>query len=155
MSKTWSDEITSGDPSPGVSPEGLSMVSAEEVVWEDSLKELLAIRLLDDDWDGMGATAPLPELIDIGVYLLDLVHQRGTLPPTSRIVASPSGNIVFEWQLDSFYLEAEITDIHHAEWMMETPGHPTEHWREEIESRHEPRTEASSAASDLVCAVVI
>jgi len=154
VSKTWSDETTSGAPSPGLSLAGLSMVSAEEMVWEDRLKELLAMRLLHYDWDGMGATAPLPELTDTGVYLFDLVRQRHTLPPPSRIVASPCGSIIFEWQLDSFYLEAEITDLHHAEWMMETPDQPTEHWREEIESRHDTRTEASSAASDLVCALV-
>ena len=72
----------------------------------DRLREL---SKLPEDWDGLGAKQPKPEVID---SILALVSLRGG---PSRIVASPSGSIVLEWQAPGIRLEVEVTEPYHAE----------------------------------------
>ena len=72
----------------------------------DRLREL---SKLPEDWDGLGAKQPKPAVID---SILELVSLRGG---PSRIVVSPSGSIVLEWQAPGIRLEVEITEPYHAE----------------------------------------
>jgi hypothetical protein len=80
---------------------------------------------LGDDWDGKGALAP-----GIGVLraAAELIGQASNaLPPPARIVASPTGSIVVEWEVGGSYLEAEIEEPGRAEWMLEEQGR-YHHW---------------------------
>ena len=72
----------------------------------DRLREL---SKLPEDWDGLGAKQPKPEVID---SILALVSLRGG---PSRIVVSPSGSIVLEWQTPGIRLEVEVTEPYRAE----------------------------------------
>ncbi|HEY4696663.1 MAG TPA: hypothetical protein VIH29_01470 [Gallionella sp.] len=136
---TWSNEnfIGYGENSGPLDPEGLSTFfeSDAEIEWLNRMaelgQELEDIRTLPDNWDGEGAEAPKAELVDSAIDLLSSLQSQRTLPPPTRIAASPAGNIILEWQLEhSVYLEAEIVEPFRVEWMLELPFHPTRHWEE-------------------------
>lgn len=136
---TWSNEnfIGYGENSGPLNPAGLSTFfkSDMEDRWSSRMmgliQELEDIQSLQDNWDGEGAEAPKPELVDSTITLLGFI--QNTLPPPTRITPSQTGNIVLEWQFeDNVYLEAEIVDPFHIEWMLEVPFQPTQHWEEEL-----------------------
>lgn len=136
---TWSNEtfIGYGENSGPLNPEGLStsIESDTESGWsnrmEGLIQELEHIRLFQDNWDGEGAEAPKTELVDSAIDLLGSLQSQRTLPPPTRMAASPAGDIILEWQLEhSVYLEAEIVEPFHVEWMLELPFRPTQHWEE-------------------------
>ena len=136
---TWSNEnfIGYGENSGPLNPAGLSTFfkSDMEDRWSNRMmgliQELEDIQSLQDNWDGEGAEAPKSELVDSTITLLRFI--QNTLPPPTRITPSQTGNIVLEWQFeDNIYLEAEIVDPFHIEWMLEVPFQPTQHWEEEL-----------------------
>ena len=136
---TWSNEtfIGYGENSGPLDPKGLSTFfeSDAEIEWLNRMaelgQELEDLRALPDNWDGEGADAPKTELVDSAIDLLGYLQNKCTLPPPTRVAASPAGNIVLEWQLEnSVYLEAEIVEPFHVEWMLERPFIPTRHWEE-------------------------
>ncbi len=136
---TWSDQtfINYGENSGPLNPEGLStsIESDAESGWSNRMtgliQELEDIQSLQDNWDGEGAEAPKAELVDSAIDLLGFLQSQQTLPPPTRMAASPAGNIILEWQFEqNVYLEAEIVEPFHVEWMLELPIHPTQHWEE-------------------------
>ena len=136
---TWSNEnfIGYGENSGPLDPKGLSTFfeSDAEIEWLNRMaklsQELEDIRALPDNWDGEGAEAPKAELVDSVIDLLGSLQSQRTLPPPTRMAASPVGNIILEWQFEhSAYLEAEIVEPFHVEWMLELPFLPTQHWEE-------------------------
>lgn len=136
-----SDEnITDYLASGALSPDGLttSRESVLDTVWRDRLDKLARLSLLADDWDGMGATKPQPQLVESAAELIRLLRDRDLSPP-SRIVASPTGSIVIEWQSLDIYIEAEITKPYHVEYMLERPHQPAKHWEEDFWPVAEPR----------------
>lgn len=136
---TWSNEtfISYGENSGPLNPEGLStfLESDTENEWSNRtaglIQELENILSFQNNWDGEGAEAPKAELVDSTIDLLGSLQSQRILPPPIRIAASPTGNIILEWQLEhSVYLEAEIVEPFRVEWMLEQPFHPTQHWEE-------------------------
>ena len=132
-SDVWSDKPVDVYASPGVfSGHGL-LTSAESVVeslWRRCENELLQIRKLNDDWDGLGAEHPQPEVVDSVLELVSQFRKESQVPPPIRIVASPAGTVVLEWQLPSVRLEVEITKPYQAECMLEEQGKPIQHWEQ-------------------------
>lgn len=134
---TWSTEtfIGYGENSGPLIPEGLSTSIETEDGWssrmEGLLQELKHFRLFKNNWDGEGAEAPQAELVDNAIDFLNFLQNQRILPPPTRVVASPVGNIILEWQFEyDVYLEAEIVEPFQVEWMLEQPFHPTQHWNE-------------------------
>lgn len=121
----------------------VSSLDEREEDWEARLEDLISIRALESDWDGMGAEGPHPELVDSALELVRSLRESAILPPPSRIVASPLGALVFEWQSDSSYLEVEIPQPGCFQWMFETPGKQTEHWEYEVETNQNVTTISS------------
>ena len=69
--------------------------------WKDSVDELLEIRGIADNWDGEGALAPSPELVDNAIEFL--VQRKCPVPP-SRITPVNDGRITLEWDQDGSYV---------------------------------------------------
>jgi hypothetical protein len=95
--------------------------------WSNRIDELLAIRLLPDDWDGQGSTAPATDLVDSALMLARSLRQGGIEAP-NRIVPGVNGSVIFEWQVGEEYCEIEVTRPYHAEGLRLVPGQPPEHW---------------------------
>jgi hypothetical protein len=76
--------------------------------WDEVIDELLALRGLEDDWDGQGAQAPEPALVDTALSVAtDFRAER--MPPAARAVAGVNGTVVLEWYSPTTYLEIEVT----------------------------------------------
>jgi len=122
----------------GLSPSGLASSEEHEArkawvgwlkeLWDERTDDLLQIRMLEDDWDGLGAQAPDAALVDSAIDLLKMLRDEDNAYPPTRVVAGPTGTIVFEWQVEDTYLEAEIVRPFGAEWMLSKPGQPIVHW---------------------------
>ena len=95
-------------------------------LWDLRLSDLLSIRRLSDDWDGEGAEAPGPELVDLAITLLDRWRASGVAVP-ERIVPSPNGTVVIEWQWPHAYLEADVINPRTIEWMIAEEGREPAH----------------------------
>lgn len=116
------------------SQECADVVPARPDVWSQRMNELLAIRALDEDWDGQGAKAPSTVLLDSAVQLAELLRQRGIDPPC-RIVPGVNGTVIFEWQQDATYREMEVIQPGRAEILEMSPGQPPKHWTVAAEER--------------------
>lgn len=93
--------------------------------WHQRIDDLLDIRRMENDWDGLGAPAPAPTLVDSALLLAQILHQEGVAPPC-RIVAGLTGTVLFEWQYaNGSYFELEVIRPQYAEWMQMLPGEPT------------------------------
>jgi len=100
--------------------------------WIDRENDLKAIRSYRDDWDGMGASAPSPQLVDAAIRILKKIQYDGSLSAPSAVSGTPLGCITLEWRFsDGRYLEAELIDPQHIEWMEEAGGEIKE-WPETI-----------------------
>jgi hypothetical protein len=93
--------------------------------WSERIDELLDIRRMEDDWDGMGAPAPTLPLVDSALLLAQLLRQNKYVPPC-RIVAGVTGTVIFEWQSDGIYSELEVTGPRRAEGIRMAPDQKTE-----------------------------
>jgi hypothetical protein len=82
--------------------------------WAELTAELQALRSLEDDWDGQGALAPPPPLVDTAISLALCLRAGGTAP-ADRAIAGVNGTIILEWHAPHGYLEIEVTDINRAE----------------------------------------
>ena len=130
----WSNDYTLFYENTGsVEPKALfsSFENQLNTEWMNKFKDLISIRSLDDNWDSEGAEAPMPELIDSAIELLEILKNKGYVSPPVRIVATPDGTVIFEWQNEIEYMEVEISEPYYAEWMLEKPDAPMEHWVEE------------------------
>ena len=93
--------------------------------WGDVTDQLLDLEQLEDDWDGMGATAPTKELVQSCGKFVRLARKQPNLGPPVFVVATPDGHVSFEWQSPSGRLEAEITP-EAVEWVISGPAIPTQ-----------------------------
>lgn len=102
--------------------------------WSERIDELLEIRQLENDWDGLGAKAPSTALLDSALQLAEMLRSQapGEEVPTplgqapSRIVPGRAGAVIFEWQVDDACWELEITAPHEGELVIFAPGQPTQ-----------------------------
>jgi|SRR6185312_8641069 len=103
--------------------------------WVRRRNELAAIRAYRDDWDGFGADAPDPRIVDTAIGFLHLLQGRGALPPT-RVTLSPDGLVSMEWQDGDHLQQAQVVTETEVEWMEVVPGRPTEFNTEAVISHH-------------------
>ncbi|MGL4550547.1 MAG: hypothetical protein ACRC33_05120 [Gemmataceae bacterium] len=75
--------------------------------WDQRIDDLLALRQLEDDWDGQGAEAPHPALVDGAIKLVLSLRQKG-IDPALRAIAGLSGTVYLEWQTCQGYCEIEV-----------------------------------------------
>ena len=82
--------------------------------WSDVTDDLLRLRLLEDDWDGQGADAPAPSVVDAALNVANDLRTAG-MPPADRAVAGVNGTVFFEWHHPKQYLEIEVFTADRAE----------------------------------------
>jgi hypothetical protein len=105
--------------------------------WEASVGMLRSLGKLTDDWDGLGAGAPQPELVDSAESFLETFRRRHPRLVPTRIAATPDGSIVFEWQAGRMVLEAIIEAPDVIDLMLEEPNQPTLRWQENLENNNQ------------------
>jgi len=87
--------------------------------WHEAVVILEGFRDLTDDWDGNGADPPSTEIISAAITWLKqmpLLDHRA-IPPT-QIVPGSLGEVLFIWQSESQFIEAEIEQPDAVEWMV-------------------------------------
>jgi hypothetical protein len=107
------------------------MTSPEALIsrqWTQAVQKLRSMGRLADDWDGLGGTAPGPELVDNAETFLTLFRAHAPNSPPSRVIAGPNGTVVFAWQSPSILLEAEIESPGVAEFVSEESGRAPQVW---------------------------
>jgi hypothetical protein len=107
--------------------------------WEQCRRQLEVIRALPEDWDDAGARTISSAIVDCALELLNRwLNEPFAMP--SRVVPSPTGSVVLEWQVGNLYSEAEVTDPYTIEWMTKIGDLPPEHSVEKIMARPAGRT---------------
>jgi hypothetical protein len=102
--------------------------AAEAGSWNASVQRIVELDQLGEDWDGLGAIPPSPELIESAVRLACLLSAQGVEPPQT-VAAGTDGSINFGWQdVEGQYAEVEIVRPFFAEVMVIEPGKPAKHW---------------------------
>ena len=86
-----------------------------------TLDELLELRRLESDWDGDGAIAPIPEIVDSAIALID--QTRGSMP--NRIVPVNDGRITLEWERDGYFESLRVESPYNACQMVIQPDGTT------------------------------
>ena len=94
--------------------------------WDERIDRLLAIRQLEDDWDGQGAPAPAVDVVDSALVLALLLRHDGVVPPTG-VVQGVGGEVLFDWQSPDTYVEVEVTGPYAADAFIHVPGQPLRH----------------------------
>jgi len=115
-------------PRNGVSLENERQPAAAAGPWQEAIQKIVGFQALENDWDGFGAKAPSPELLNSAFALAYALGEKGTDPP-DRVVPGVTGTILLEWQFsDGTYGEIEIVRPFYAEVMMIKPGEPAKLW---------------------------
>lgn len=77
--------------------------------WSVLIDGLRAARQLEDDWDGQGAVAPAPALVDGAITLAQTLRVSGARPADFAI-PGVNGTVVFEWHHPVEYVEVEVVE---------------------------------------------
>jgi hypothetical protein len=96
-------------------------------VWNGTIDELRRLRTYEDGWDGDGAVAPPPELVDSAIRLARDLNQDRVSPPTC-VLPGVNGTVVFEWVTARSRLEIEFVEPYLAEVTDVVDGAVTDHW---------------------------
>lgn len=105
--------------------------------WDERIDQLLAIRQLEDDWDGQGTPAPRVEVVDSALVLALLLRREGVEVPTG-VVQGVNGDVLFDWQSpDGKYVEVEVNGPYSADVFIRPPGQPMRHVRLEAQGSGE------------------
>lgn len=97
-----------------IEPASSELAAGPIRTWADVIDELLALRGLEDDWDGQGARSPDPALVDTALGVA-LKFRAADMPPAERVIAGVNGTVFFEWYLPTKYQEIEFTAPGQAE----------------------------------------
>lgn len=98
--------------------DGLVSSRTEEALgsnWTAWIDQLLRLRNLEDNWDGEGAEAPSPILVDAAILLTQQFAAAG-YPPADRVIAGVNGTVYFEWHTPLGYAEIEVLSPLDAEY---------------------------------------
>lgn len=83
---------------------------SESEAWMKCIDRLLAIRSLEDDWDGQGTPAPGQRLVESAIILAALLRQGGLRAP-DHTVQTPAEGVVFDWWgLNHSLFEIEVSE---------------------------------------------
>ena len=93
--------------------QSISMIGMDrdiEQSWNASVDYLLRLRTIGDDWDGEGAVAPFPEIVDSAIALVrsdDFRRDVSNAPP-ARIMPRNDGRLTLEWFFGEIYLSVRV-----------------------------------------------
>ena len=109
----------------------LAEETTRDVEWRDHFDELNQLAALQTNWDGEGAEGPSRVVMRSVENLLGRLYSLNE-PPPSRIVATPDGTVVIEWQDNLVYRECEVVDPGRAEWLVQYPDGLSATWDEAL-----------------------
>lgn len=113
----------------GVAPPATDARVAEAAGWKKCIDALLDIRTLEDDWDGQGAPAPPPDVVDGAIVLAVMLRQRHVAPPDAT-VQGVNRNVTLHWQwADGTFFEIDVIEPGLADAYLIPAGGPTQHWQ--------------------------
>ena len=120
----WSDDAVQTSPPSETS--ALEASFEERLLWDERLRDLARLGELEDDWDGLGASAPEQEALRRALLLVKTLEATGSppCPPPSRVMALPDGAILLEWQNGSSYFEIEVGPDYEEVFMQELGSRP-------------------------------
>ncbi len=78
----------------------------------EPIEQLKAMRHLRDNWDGYGAAAPQPEIIDLAqqfIGLLNAMLARPFSPAEFHVSPTRIGGVLIDWEDDSIEHEMELS----------------------------------------------
>ena len=132
----------------GSSSTNAALTMPELEPWELHFVQLRSFYRLEDDWDGLGGSAPLAGVVDTAFALLTAFQKHPDVEAPSRVIASPSGSVIFEWQTpDGHRLEAEISEPGLVEYCLKQLGTDPVFWEEPLpDRRKKPSWGRSSTA---------
>ncbi len=102
--------------------------SEVEANWNHIAEELAGIRELKEDWDGQGASAPAAENVEAAMKWVREIRSYPQAIPPSQVVPGVTGEVLFIWQKEAFFLEAEVSKRDQIEWTLAARGKPNKHW---------------------------
>ena len=109
--------------------------SAQDFVFENEWRarfdDLVWIGTLQPNWDGEGAEGTSSVLLWSVENLLRRMYKQQEAPP-SRIVATPDGTVLIEWQDQHAYRECEVVDPGKVEWFLQGPNGVSITWEDEL-----------------------
>jgi hypothetical protein len=114
------------------SPSASSHDDDIEQSWRDRELSLIRFRRFRANWDGNGADAPDPQLIDTAIRFLRTLWMRNWSDPPNIVALSPEGAVSIAWQYGKSFTEAEIVKADTVEWMMVRPGVRPDFWTESL-----------------------
>lgn len=119
---TWTSPPSLPLPREGQIDDRLLQAASERTAWSARIDQLLRLRNLPDDWDGLGAETPRGELVDAAIkYLCDQRRWEQATPP-DHVIATTSRTVVLEWHVPGGYLELEFVSPTCAEATSLPPG---------------------------------
>jgi hypothetical protein len=146
---TWDEVCESREP---LAESSALMSSSQSFVvapWNRAREQLLEIRRLDDDWDGLGALAPNRKVVDSAVELLNEWRKTNPDFPPDRILAGPMGEVVIEWQYPGkWLLEIEVEQPGVAEIIEAQSGVIKKSWQYKFAETMEQAVSWGSASVD-------
>lgn len=96
--------------------------------WKVAFDKLEGLFQLKDNWDGEDASKPAPELITAAKkWLTKYNYKNQTNNPPSKILASPDGEVVFQWVTSSSREQIEFLSPYRAEWTFIRDNFETQH----------------------------
>jgi hypothetical protein len=104
---------------------GARWPSPHDEEWDEAIRELWGFYSLDDDWDGLGATAPTEAVVDAAVRVAELLRKAGCEAPS--VTATGSGRVLFAWGDGTTYSDLEIVSPTKAKYMQALPGQKPTH----------------------------
>jgi hypothetical protein len=124
------------DISPPDHQQGSSDSSVLQLLWLKKEKDLASLRDLSDNWDGFGAEASNPAVIDKAYHFLLLLKERDFVNPPKRVSLSPDGMVGIEWTEGNSYRRAEVCAHENSvTWMSILNGAPAQFSTEPLEDK--------------------
>lgn len=94
--------------------------------WSGIIAKIEDFSALEADWDGQGAKAPDPVLVESAILFAQLCRQGGMAAP-AVVVPGLDGCVIFDWQMADVYMEVEICKPRYGEFMKVIFDRPPEH----------------------------
>lgn len=130
--------------------EGVLSLPQTGQLWRALRQEFLSFGSREPGWDGFGAAAPSPQLLESALDFLSGLQIQGTTPP-SCVTLTPAGSVLVEWDEPDGHTDAELFAPSEVEWMRMQKGHPTSFWRERLCPRGRRPEGASTSAFQEFC----
>jgi hypothetical protein len=126
---TWDDDYSVPDEFSDWSQGWREPLAAQ---WQRGFLALSKFVSLDADWDGEGAAAPDVDIVNSVAALLAQLKAARLSDPPSRVLPTPDGGVLVEWQGNGYYRELEVFKSFEGEVMTVLPDrepfHGDWHW---------------------------